>query len=229
MESTTAGDVSFGGEKQAAARRQQSPSEELCNSISHGVGLVAALVATPLLITQAVSRSDTRFVIGASIFSATIIMLYLASACYHALPQGKAKRNFQVIEHSAIFLLIAGTYTPIATGVLRSALGWGLLTVVWCLAIIGVTLKVYAKLSRPVLSTGLYLMMGWLMLIAIRPLYLYYSGSGLFWLVAGGVAYTAGVVFFAADAHVRYGHFIWHLFVMAGTGCHYFAVLTYLS
>lgn len=168
-----------------------------------------------------------RYVIGASVFAATMIILYAASTLYHALQHGKAKRVFKVIEHSAIFLLIAGTYTPLTLGVLRGALGWAMLGFVWSLAVFGIWLKITGRWSHPVISTGLYLMMGWLILFAVDPLYLNYSRLGLVWLVAGGVAYTVGVAFFATDARLRYGHFIWHLFVMLGTGCHYLAVLEY--
>lgn len=213
----------------AVPKREQSRGEEIANSISHGIGLVAALVATPFLIMQAAQRGDTGFIVGGSLFAATMILLYLASTLYHALPTGKAKRVFRVIEHSAIFLLIAGTYTPFTLGVLRGAWGWTLFGLVWGLAVAGVALKAFDRMSHPIVSTGLYLLMGWLILIAVNPLYAHVPTPGLLWLVAGGVAYTAGVAFFAADSRLRYGHFIWHLFVMAGTACHYFAVLWYAA
>ena len=213
----------------AVPKREQSRGEEIANSISHGIGLVAALVATPFLIMHAIRRGDAGFIVGASIFAATMVLLYLASTLYHALPTGKAKRVFRVIEHSAIFLLIAGTYTPFTLGVLRGAWGWTLLGLVWGLAAVGVVLKASNRLFHPIFSTGLYLLMGWLILIAINPLYTRVPASGLLWLAAGGVAYTTGVAFFAADSRLHYGHFIWHLFVMAGTACHYFAVLWYAA
>jgi hemolysin III len=154
-----------------------------------------------------------------------MVLLYLASTLYHALPQGKAKRAFQLIEHAAIFLLIAGTYTPFTLGVLRGAWGWTLFGLVWGLAAIGVLLAVVGGVRRyRVLSVLLYLGMGWLVVVAIRPLWLSMPLSGLLWLVAGGLAYTVGVAFFAAK-RLRYGHFVWHLFVLAGTACHFIAVL----
>jgi hemolysin III len=211
------------------SKRDQSREEEIANSISHGIGLVAALVATPFLITHAIRQGDTGFIVGASLFAATMVLLYLTSTLYHALPIGKAKRLLQVIEHSAIFFLIAGTYTPFTLGVLRGAWGWTLFGLVWGLAVVGVLLKAFNRLSHPIVSTGFYLLMGWLILIAINPLYARVPASGLLWLVAGGVAYTTGVAFFAADSRLQYGHFIWHLFVMAGTACHYFAVLWYAA
>ncbi|MES2000494.1 MAG: hemolysin III family protein [Pseudomonadota bacterium] len=212
-----------------APKREQSQAEEIANSISHGVGLVAALVGTPFLILHAARHGDGIFIVGTSVFAATMILLYLASTLYHALPMSKAKRVFRVIEHSAIFLLIAGTYTPFTLGVLRGVWGWTLFGLVWGLAVTGVALKAFDRMSHPIVSTGLYLLMGWLILIAVNPLSDRVPASGLLWLVAGGVAYTAGVAFFAADSRLRYGHFIWHLFVMAGTTCHYFAVLWYAA
>lgn len=213
----------------AASRRVQSREEEIANSLSHGLGLIASLVAAPFLVLHAVQLGDARFIAGASIFAATMVLLYLASTLYHALPVGHAKQVFRIIEHSAIFLLIAGTYTPFTLGVLNGAWGWTLLGLVWGIAVAGVTLKALNRLTHPVLTTSLYLLMGWLIVIAAQPLSERVPVTGLLWLVAGGLAYTLGVVFFALDSRLRYGHFIWHLFVMAGTACHYFAVLGYAA
>lgn len=213
----------------AGPKREQSQAEEIANSISHGIGLVAALVGTPFLIMHAARHGDAGFIVGTSVFSATIIFLYLASTLYHALPMGKAKGVFRVIEHSAIFLLIAGTYTPFTLGVLRGAWGWTLFGVVWGLAVAGVAMKAFDKASHPILSTGLYLLMGWVVVIAVDPLLARVPTEGLLWLLAGGLSYTAGVAFFATDSRLQYGHLIWHLFVIAGTACHYFAVLWYAA
>jgi len=213
----------------AGPKREQSQGEEIANSISHGIGLLATLGGTPFLIMHAARYGDAGFFVGTSLFSATIILLYLASTLYHALPMGKAKRVFRVIEHSAIFLLIAGTYTPFTLGVLSGGWGWTLFGVVWGLAAIGVALKVFNKASHPIVSTGLYLLMGWLIVIAVDPLFAKVPTSGLLWLIAGGLSYTTGVAFFATDSRLRYGHLIWHLFVIAGTVCHYFAVLWYAA
>lgn len=211
----------------AAPMREQSQGEEIANSISHGTGLIAALAGTPFLVMHAARNGDARNIVGVSIFAATMVLLYLGSTLYHALLAGKAKHVFRVIEHSAIYLLIAGTYTPFTLGVLHGPWGWSLLAVIWGLALAGVLLKVSDKLSHPVLSTGLYLLMGWLIVVAAVPMYAHVPTAGLLLLFAGGVAYTVGVAFFVADARLRYGHFVWHLFVMAGTACHYFAVLWY--
>jgi hemolysin III len=213
----------------AASKRDQSREEEIANAISHGFGFLLALAAMPLLIRQASRQGDAVFVAGASIFATTMVLLYLASTLYHALPAGHAKRVFRVIEHSAIYLLIAGTYTPFTLGVLRGTWGWTLLALVWSLAAVGVVLKAMNRLTHPVLTTGLYLLMGWLIVIAANPLSARVAAPGLLWLVAGGIAYTVGVVFFAFDSRLRYGHFIWHLFVIAGTTCHYFAVFGYAA
>jgi hemolysin III len=209
----------------ANPKRGQSQGEEISNSISHGIGLVAALVGTPFLIMHTVRQGNAGFIVGTSVFSASVILLYLASTLYHAWPIGKAKRCFRIIEHSAIFILIAGTYTPLTLGVLRSAFGWALFGIIWGLALVGVALKAFYKTAHPILSTGLYLLMGWLIVIAVVPLVARMSTAGLIWLIAGGLSYTAGVAFFAADSRLKYGHLIWHLFVIAGTTCHYFMVL----
>ncbi len=210
-------------------RRAPSLGEEIANSVSHGVGLVAALAATPFLVLVAARHRGLAGIVGASVFAGTVLLLYLASTLYHALPAGTAKRVFRVIDHSAIFLLIAGTYTPFTLGILRGAWGWTLLGLVWSLAALGTTLKAVAGIRHPWFSTVLYLGMGWLALIAIRPLWLRIPGAGWLWLIAGGLAYTAGVAFYASDHRVRYGHFVWHLFVLTGTVCHFLAVLWYAA
>jgi hemolysin III len=206
--------------------RQTTIGEEIANSVSHGVGFLAASVATPFLLVAAARRGDSIGIVGASVFAGTVLILYLASTLYHALPRNRARRVFQILDHSAIFLLIAGTYTPFTLGVLRGFWGWTLFGMVWALAIVGVTLKCLGGIRYPKLSTTLYVAMGWLALIAIRPLWMRVPLEGWLWLIAGGLAYTAGIAFYAAE-RVRYGHFVWHVFVLAGTACHFFAVLWY--
>ena len=214
----------------SATNRAQSRVEEIANSISHGVGFGGALfVGIPVLMVHAATRGDGPFIVGAGIFSATIVLLYLASTLYHALPAGRAKRVFRVLDHSAIFLLIAGTYTPFTLGVLRGAWGWSLFGVVWGLAALGVTLKASSRTAHPILSTCVYLLMGWIVVIAVEPLFAKVATGGLLWLLAGGLSYTVGIAFFATDSRFRFGHLIWHFFVLAGTTCHYFAVLWYAA
>jgi len=212
----------------ASREREQSLGEEIANSVSHGVGLVAAVIAVPFLVVGAVQRGYTAGIVGASVFATTMILLYLVSTLYHALPRNPAKRVFRVLDHGAIYLLIAGTYTPFTLGVLGGAWGWTLFGLVWGLAVVGITLKAVGGMRFPKLSMYLYLAMGWLILIAIKPLVLNMQAWGLFWLVGGGVAYTTGLAFYAAR-RVRYCHFVWHLFVIAGTACHVVAVQWYAA
>lgn len=207
--------------------RSQTVCEERANAISHGLGFVAAVAGAPLLIVSALRSGDPAGVVGASVFAATTMILYLTSAVYHALPEGGAKRLFKLLDHSAIYLLIAGTYTPFTLGVLRGALGWTLFGIVWGLALGGIIVKSVGRLKSNRVSTFLYLFMGWLVVIAIEPLLRGMPLTGFLWLAAGGVAYSAGVFFYATDQRYRFGHFIWHLFVIAGTGCHFVAVWRY--
>jgi hemolysin III len=209
------------------SKRHPSIGEEIANSVSHGVGLVAALIAAPFLVVAVMRRGDAAAVAGAAVFAGSVILLYLASTLYHALPQSTAKRVFRIIDHSAIFLLIAGTYTPFTLGILRGGWGWTLFGIVWALALGGVALKAVAGVRYNVLSTMLYVGMGWIALIAIRPLWVRIPLSGWLLLIAGGLAYTAGVAFYACDRRWRYAHFVWHVFVIAGTSCHFVAVLRY--
>lgn len=204
--------------------------EEIANSISHGLGLLASLAALPILVIVARAQRDPWQIIGRAIFGTTLILLYAASTVYHALPPSrKAKQVFRLLDHSAIYLLIAGTYTPFALGALRGAWGWSLLGAVWGLAIIGICAKATIGMRFPHVSTAVYLVMGWLAIIAVRPLVAHVGVAGLAWLLAGGIAYTSGVIFFAYDERIRYGHFVWHLFVATGSACHFVAVLLYAS
>lgn len=209
--------------------RPQSSTEEKANSLSHGFGFLLALAATPVLIVVTARQGGALNIVGAVVFAVTMVLLYLSSTIYHALSPGRAKRLFAKFDHGAIYLFIAGSYTPFTLGVLNGAWGWTLFGLIWGLATMGLALKVFNKLSHPYLSTGLYLAMGWLVVIAAAPLLERVSTAGLAWLVAGGIAYTVGAAFYLTDARVKFGHFVWHLFVMAGTTCHYFAVLWYAA
>jgi hemolysin III len=206
--------------------RVLSIGEEIANSITHGLGLIASIAALPILLLRARSSNDPSAVTGAAIFGVTLILLYAASTVYHALPLSKGKRFFRVLDHSAIYLLIAGTYTPFALGPLRGPWGWTLLAIIWTLALIGIGSKVVVRFRRSHPSTWLYLLMGWLIVVAIKPLVENIPRAGLFWLAAGGLAYTGGVAFYAMK-RVRYSHMIWHLFVATGSVCHFIAVLGY--
>lgn len=199
---------------------------ELANSISHGVGLAGAIAATPILVVGAVRSGSAADIVGSSVFAASMIALYLASTTYHAARAGRLKARLRQFDHAAIFLLIAGSYTPFTLGVLGGAWGWTLFGLVWGAAALGIGQKLFMGLRYPRLSTAMYVIMGWLIVIAIRPLLLRMPPAGLAWLVAGGLFYSVGVVFYATQ-RIRCGHFIWHLFVLGGSICHFFAVLWY--
>jgi hemolysin III len=209
-----------------AEERLQSRREEIANSVSSGIGLIAVIGGIPFLLGSAIQHGSEFRLAGVIIFAATMVSLYLSSTIYHALPRTKIKRLFRLFDHCAIFLLIAGTYTPFALGALRGVWGWTLFSLVWCLAILGIGFKALGGLQYRWLSTCLYVGMGWMAVFAIRQFWLHIPLEGLLWIAAGGLAYTAGVVFYLAK-QVRYSHFIWHLFVFAGTAGHFCAVLWY--
>jgi hemolysin III len=206
--------------------RPQSAAEEMANSISHGVGFLLAAAALPVLLRTCVDQGGkTLDLAAAGIFATTMMLLYLVSAVYHALPTGRIKQLFNRFDHAAIYLFIAGSYTPFALGALREDNGWLLCAVVWALATMGAGAKLLNKLSHPLLSTGLYVAMGWLAVFAAGPLLARISATGLLLLLAGGAAYTVGAVVFLLDSRVRYAHFAWHLLVMGGSTCHFLAAL----
>ena len=221
--------MAFGDGIRPQSNWRQSLGEEIANSASHGLGLLAAAIGTPFLLEAAAEQNNIAFTVGTWVFAATMVLLYLGSAIYHIWPRTPVKGALQVIDHSAIFLMIAGTYTPFALGPMHGPLGWTVLAVVWALAGLGVTLKAVKGVAhRPRMFVGLYLAMGWLVILVIWPLAMAVPLATLLWLTAGGLVYSAGVFFFIND-HKRYCHFIWHLFVLGGTGCHYFAVYTYAA
>jgi hemolysin III len=210
-----------------STKRDQSPGEEIANSLTHGLGVALTLLVGPALIIAAIRTGDSWRIVSAAVYSATLLFLYTSSMLYHALRGAKAKEVFQRIDHSAIYLLIAGTYTPFTLITLRGAWGWSLFAVVWGLAIVGVALKSTFGPRFPWLSTSVYLAMGWLIVIALRPLIASVAPKGLMWLVIGGLCYTGGVVFYVRDQKHRYHHAVWHLFVLAGSIAHFCAVLWY--
>lgn len=220
--------IAVSAETPLSRGRAQSRGEEIANSVSHGAGLLAGLVAAPVLILSAVRHGGTARIAGASVFSAAMLLLYLTSTLYHALPGSRAKQVFRLLDHASIYVMIAGTYTPITLSVLGGTWGWTLFGIVWGLALGGIVLTVAGGVRYPKLRTSLYLAMGWLIVVAVKPLWLRMPSEGLLWLSAGGIAYTVGVVFYAAK-RVRYGHFVWHLFVVAGTACHFIALLRFAA
>ncbi len=212
-----------------SADRIVSLREELANAVTHGIGLVLSLIGLPILILVALDRGERAMVIGASVFGATLIALYAASTLYHAIPHPTIKQRLRVVDHAAIYLLIAGTYTPFTLGVLRGTWGWTLFGIVWTLAALGVLFKVvFGSGAMAKLSTAIYVAMGWVIIIAIKPLMASMEYAGLMLLVAGGLCYTGGVIFYV-DRRRAWTHPVWHLFVMGGSICHYFAVLWYAA
>jgi len=206
--------------------KMQSWGEEIANSISHGIALLAAIVAMPILIIVS-SHLGVATTVGTSVFALTMVLLYLTSTLYHALPVSRAKSFVLKLDHGAIYFFIAGSYTPFALNAPSDKWGWTLFIIVWLLAIAGATLKALDLISKPWLSTGLYLVMGWLVLIAAVPLAERMPLQVDIWLVSGGLAYSAGVVFYILDSRLRYAHAVWHCFVVLGTVCHFIAVLNY--
>jgi hemolysin III len=201
--------------------------EEVAHSVTHGIGLLAAIAGVVVLVLQAAATRDPWRITACAVYATTLVLLYGTSTLYHALSATRARRVFRVLDHSAIFLLIAGTYTPFALVSLRGPWGWTLLGIVWGLAVVGITAKAIFGARRPIVSTVIYLGMGWVVLVAAKPLVAHVPAGGIAWLVAGGVAYTAGIVFYAWT-RLRYSHAIWHLFVLAGSACHYVAVARYV-
>ena len=207
--------------------RAQTPREELANSVSHGIGFLLAVASLPVLIVTSASRGSAIDIVAVCVFSVTMMLLYGVSAAYHALPEGRGKAWLNRCDHAAIYLFIAGSYTPFVLGVLRGGWGWALFGVVWAMAVLGFSAKLANRLRHPLWSTGLYVAMGWTAVVAAAPLVARMPGVGLAWLVAGGVLYTLGAVVFLFDARLRYAHFVWHLFVLGGSACHFIAVLGY--
>jgi hemolysin III len=208
-----------------AADRPQTLGEEVANAVSHGLGCLLAVASLPILVWQANRHGGATDIVAAAVFAATMILLYGTSALYHALPQGAAKAWFQRLDHAAIYVFIAGSYTPFTLGVLKGAWGWSLFGVVWGAAAFGVTVKLLNRLRHPWVSTGLYVAMGWVALVALPSMLERVPSEGLTWIVAGGVAYTLGALVFLLDNKVHYAHFVWHLFVVAGSACHVVAAL----
>ena len=201
---------------------------ERFNSITHLVGAALAIAGTAVLVTIAAGLGDPWKIVSFSIYGAMLVALYVFSTLYHSI-WGRAKDVLRKIDHCMIYLLIAGSYTPFALVSLRGAWGWSLLGAVWTLAILGIVQEIWIAKGARVLSLVIYLVMGWLALVAISPLWLALQPTGFAWLAAGGLLYTVGIVFYAMDGKWRHGHGIWHLFVLGGSTCHFFTVLLHVA
>ena len=203
-----------------------SRRHEAFNSISHLLGAVAALVGVTVLIVLAGVNGDTRRIVSFSIYGVTLFFLYLTSTLYHGT-RGRTRRVFKILDHQAIYLLIAGTYTPFALATLRDATGWWLFGAIWSIALIGMVLDALPRKGPRILAVVIYLSMGWMCVLVINPLIAKLSLAGFYWLLAGGVFYTSGIVFYALGHRIVWAHGVWHMFVLAGSFCHYIAILFY--
>jgi len=201
--------------------------EEIANTITHGIGLALSIVGLAVLVVLAASRGSAWQIVSCSVYSVTLVFLYTASTLYHSVRSPRLKRILRVVDHSSIYLLIAGTYTPFTLVILRGGWGWTLFGLVWGLSLLGILFKVFFVDHFKIVSTTVYLVMGWLVVIALKPLLALVPSGGILWLLAGGVLYTIGVGFYAWRK-LSYNHAIWHVLVLAGSICHYFAVLFYV-
>jgi hemolysin III len=209
-----------------AVARVQSPGEEIANTVSHGLGAAVGAVGLVVMVVAAAVEGDPFKIVGGAVHGASAVLLFLASTVYHAVRRPRAKEILRIVDHVAIHGLIAGTYTPFALVTLRGPWGWSVLGTVWGLALFGMLFEALFLDRFPKLSTGLYLATGWVGVFALGPLLAALPAPAFAWLVAGGLSYTIGVVFFALDR--RYHHLVWHLFVIAGAACHLVCVARYV-
>lgn len=200
--------------------------EEIANSLTHAFGIVLAVAGLALLIFYSAGSRDVWRIVSCSIYGTSLILLYTASTLYHSFQSPRLKRWFRILDHACIYLLIAGTYTPFTLVTLRGPWGWSLFAVIWLLAMCGLIFKLLYVDRFPVVSLTVYLLMGWLAVIAIKPIVTHIPSVGLIWLIAGGLLYTVGVVFYVSEKRIRYSHAIWHVFVLGGSICHFIAVMT---
>jgi len=201
---------------------------ERFNSISHLVGAGLAVLGSVLLVVTAARLGDPWKIVSFSIYGVMLVALYVASTLYHSV-RGRAKAILQKFDHCSIYLLIAGSYTPFALVSLRGPWGWSLLGAVWTLAVVGILQEIWFAKGARVLSLVIYLLMGWLALVAVLPLWEALTPRGFAWLAAGGMLYTVGIIFYVADQRIRHGHGVWHLFVLGGSSCHFFTVLLFVA
>jgi hemolysin III len=205
----------------------ETPAEEIASMLTHAIGGVLAVAGLIMLVTYAASHGDATRITSVSIYGSSMVLLYFASACYHLVKDPRTKRTLKILDHASIYLLIAGTYTPILLVSMRGVWGWSLFGVVWTMALAGAVLKLFYVDRFESLSTSMYVLMGWLVVIGAKPLLAAIPAHGIILLAAGGLSYTFGVAFYVWDS-LPFNHAIWHLFVIAGSVCHFFAVLFYV-
>jgi hemolysin III len=203
------------------------PYEEVFNSVTHGAGALLSTACLALLVIYASLYGTARHVVGCSVFGSSLVLLYTASTLYHSARSPRWKHIFKTLDHACIYLLIAGTYTPFTLVTLQGGLGWTLFGIVWGIAVLGIIFKIFFVYRFRTAATAAYLLMGWLVVAAIKPLIASLPPAGLAWLVAGGLSYTLGAVFYLWKS-LPYSHAVWHLFVLAGSACHFFAVLLHV-
>ena len=203
-------------------------SAEIANSVTHGLGILLSIAALTMMVTTASLFGTAQHIVGAAIFGSSLVLLYTMSTLYHAFRGPTVKKVFKIFDHSAIYVLIAGTYTPFCLTTLHGAWGWSMFGIIWGLAVAGITFKAVFSAGRfPMLSTFIYLGMGWLVMVAARPLWLHLPRHGMYWLMGGGFFYSVGVLFYTAK-NMRFHHAVWHLFVLGGSLCHVAAVLGFV-
>lgn len=206
---------------------QYSLIEEVFNSITHGVGIIISIAALIIMVFFSSRYGNATHIVSSAIFGLALLLLYTASTLYHSFQKPKIKHTFKIIDHSCIYILIAGTYTPFMLVTLRGTLGWAIFSIVWSLTVFGILFKVFFINRFKIISTIAYILMGWLIIFAINPLYQSLPGSAIVWLVSGGLIYTLGTIFYAWDK-LPFNHAIWHSFVLAGSLCHFFAIMFYV-
>lgn len=201
--------------------------EEIANAVTHGIGVLMAIAGLVLLIVFSSIYGNSWYVVSLTIYGSALVILYTMSTIYHSLPRGKAKDIFEILDHSSIYLLIAGTYTPFELITLRGTIGWIFFGITWGMAIVGILFKIFFVKKFVILSTLIYIAMGWMIVFAIKPLFYALPLNGMIFLATGGVLYTAGTVFYI-KRKMKYHHAVWHLFVLGGSAMHFFAILFYV-
>ena len=206
----------------------QTMKEEIANSITHGLGIILSIIGFIILIHKSIIQGSAVHIFSCTFYGCSLIILYLISTLYHGIPHQSVKKVFRRLDHISIYLLIFGTYLPITLIIINGALGWTIFGIEAGLCFLGITFKAIFGPKLEIISASFYLLMGWIAILALRPIYLATSLGGLLWILSGGVFYTLGMIFFAVDKKVPYFHAIWHVFVLLGSICHFFMVLNYV-